>query len=199
VRAAALLLAVLALPAQAEWTWGEPLTVNSVRSAAIFPHLESANRRGVAVAGGTVGVVWEDNRDGGSQCYLATKPADAADFQPEIRLSQTDCYEPVVVALGGGRFMAAWEEAGRVHAQVLPGGATLKLSDAEAAQVTLAAAADRLYAAWAERAGRFRRIVVARLALAGDTLSVQSARPVERAHPPTSRAGPRWRWRAKAA
>jgi hypothetical protein len=190
VRAAALLLAVLAWPAQAGWTWDEPLTVNSVRGAAIFPHLESANRRGIAVSGGTVGVVWEDNRDGGSQCYLATKPADAADFRPEIRLSQTDCYEPVVVALGGGRFMAAWEEAGRVHAQVLPGGATLKLSDDEAAQVTLAAGADRLYAAWAEQAGRFRRIVVARLALAGNTLSVQSARPVEARAPSDEQGWP---------
>jgi hypothetical protein len=190
VRAAALLLGVLAWPAQAGWTWGEPLTVNSARGAAIFPHLESANRRGVAVSGGTVGVVWEDNRDGGSQCYLATKPADAADFQPEIRLSQTDCYEPVVVALGGGRFMAAWEEAGRVHAQVLPGGATLKLSDGDSAQVTLAAGADTLYAAWAEKAGRFRRIVVARLALAGDTLKVQSERPVEARAPSDEQGWP---------
>ena len=74
MRAAALLLAVLAWPAQAAWTWSEPLTVNSVRGATIFPHLESANRRGVAVSGDTVGVVWEDNRDGSPQCYLATKP-----------------------------------------------------------------------------------------------------------------------------
>lgn len=174
-----LLLAALAWPAQAGWTWSEPLTVNSVQGAAIFPHLESANRQGIAVADGTVGVVWEDNRDGRPQCYLAMKPVDAPAFQPEIRLSQGECYEPVVVALGGGRFAAAWEEDGGVRAQVLPGGTVLKLNDAAAAQVTLAAAAGRIHAAWAEQAGRFKRIVVARLARAGDTLSVQSARPVE--------------------
>ncbi|MDP2057467.1 MAG: hypothetical protein Q8K35_06885, partial [Thiobacillus sp.] len=182
MRTAALLLAVLAVlawPAQAAWTWSEPLTVNSVRGAAIFPHLESANRQGVAVSGGTVGVVWEDNRDGSPQCYLATKPAAAAKFLPEIRLSQADCYEPVVMALGAGRFVAAWEQAGRVHARVLPGGAALKLSDAEAAQVTLAVGADKVYAAWAEQAGRFRRIVVARLARVADALSVETAQPVE--------------------
>jgi hypothetical protein len=89
----------------------------------------------------------------------------------------------VVAALGDGRFIAAWEEGGRVHARVLPGDAALKLSDADAAQVTLAAAAGRVEAAWAEQAGRFRRIVVARLALAGDALSVQSAQPVEAAAP----------------
>jgi hypothetical protein len=190
VRAAALLLAVLAWPAQAGWTWSEPLTANSVRGAAIFPHLESANRQGVAVSGGTVGVVWEDNRDGRPQCYLATKPAGAAAFRPEVRLSRSDCYEPVVIALGGGRFVAAWEEAGKVRAQVVPGGMPLSLSQADSAQVTLAGGGAGLYAAWAEQAGRFRRIVVARLALAGDTLSVQSAQPVEAAMPSDEQGWP---------
>jgi hypothetical protein len=190
VRAAALLLALLAWPAQAVWEWSAPLTVNSVRSAAIFPHLESANRRGVAVSGDTVAVVWEDNRDGSPQCYLATKPAAAAAFQPEIRLSQGDCYEPVVAALGEGRFVAAWEEAGRVHARVLPGDAVQKLSDVEAAQVTLAMAGERIYAAWAEQAGRFRRIVVARLALEGDALSVKTRRPIEAKKPADEQGWP---------
>jgi hypothetical protein len=178
VRLAALLLAVLAWPAQAGWEWSEPLTVNSVQGAAIFPHLESANRRGVAVSGDTVGVVWEDNRDGSPQCYLALKPADEG-FQREIRLSQADCYEPAVAGLGAGRFVAAWEEAGKVQARLLPDGATLKLSDAEAAQVTLAVGSNTIYAAWAEQAGRFRRIVVAQLAVKADALSMETAQPVE--------------------
>jgi hypothetical protein len=190
VRAAALLLAVLAWPAHAAWTWDEALTVNSVQGAAIFPHIESANRQGVAVSGNTVGVVWEDNRDGSPQCYLATKPAAAAAFQPEVKLSTSECYEPVVLALGAGRFVAAWEEAGKVHAQVLPGGKRLQLAKAEAAQVTLALRGDALYAAWAEQAGRFRRIVVATLALKGDTLSVKSAQPVEAAMPADEQGWP---------
>jgi len=180
LKLAALLLAVLAYPAHAAWTWTDPLTVNSVRGAAIFLHLESANRHNIAVSGDTVGVVWEDNRSGSPQCYLSIKPAAAA-FQPEIQLSQTDCYEPVVVALDSGRFVAAWEERGKVHARLLPGGAALVLSDAEAAQVTLAVGAGRLYAAWAEHAGRFRRIVVARLATLAKGLSVSTAQPVEAA------------------
>ena len=190
MRAAALLLAVLAWPAQAAWEWSAPLTVNSVRGATIFPHLESANRRGVAVSGGTVGVVWEDNRDGTSQCYLALKPATAANFQPEIRLSQADCYEPVVVALGAGRFVAAWEEAGRVHARVLPGGKALQLSKADAVQVTLAIRGNALYAAWAEQAGRFRRIVVAQLAIDSDKLGVIAVQPVEAAAPADEQCWP---------
>ena len=190
MRAAALLVAALASQAQAGWEWGEPLTVNSVQGATIFPHLESANRQGVAVSDGTIGVVWEDNRDGRPQCYLATKPADSPAFRPEIRLSEGDCYEPVLVALGGGRFVAAWEEAGRVRARVLPGGAALQLSQQEAAQVTLAAAGDAVYAAWAEQTGRFRRIVVARLATAGDALKVAPAQPVEAATPADEQGWP---------
>jgi hypothetical protein len=190
VRAVALLLAVLAWPAQATWEWSPPLTVNSVQGTAIFVHLESANRRGIAVSGDTVGVVWEDNRDGSPQCYLAIKPDGAAAFQPEIRLSQGDCYEPVVLGLGAGLFVAAWEEGGRVHARVLPGGAALRLSDAESAQVTLAAAGDRLYAAWSEQAGRFRRIVVARLERQADGLSVKTMQPVEAAKPADEQGWP---------
>jgi hypothetical protein len=190
VRAAALLLAVLAWPAHAAWTWSEPLTVNSVQGAAIFPHIESANRQGVAVSGHTVGVVWEDNRDGSPRCYLATQSATGTAFQPEVRLSAGECYEPVVLALGAGRFVAAWEEAGKVHAQVLPGGKTLQLSKTEAAQVTLARRGDALYAAWAEQAGRFKRIVVARLALKGDTLSVKSVQPIEAAVPADEQGWP---------
>lgn len=183
MRAAALLLAVLAWPAHAAWEWSAPLTVNSVQGAAIFPHIESANRQGIAVSGDTVGVVWEDNRSGSPQCYLALKPATAAQFQPEIQLSQNECYEPVVLALGAGRFVAAWEEAGAIRAQVLLGGTPQQLSKAVAAQVTLGGRGDVVYAAWAEQAGRFKRIVVATLRLKGDALGVQSVQPVEAAQP----------------
>ena len=187
---ALVLLTVLAWPAQAAWEWSAPLTVNSVQGAAIFPHLESANRRGVAVSGDTVGVVWEDNRSGSPQCYLATKPAAAANFQPEIRLGESDCYEPVLVALGDGRFVAAWESAGKVHARVLPGGAPITLSEGDAAQITLAAQGNTVYAAWAAQAGRFHRIVVARLALQADGLGVKSVQPVEAAMPTDEQGWP---------
>jgi hypothetical protein len=96
----------------------------------------------------------------------------------------------VVIALGAGRFVVAWEEAGKVHAQVLPGGKTLQLSKAGSAQVTLAKRNDALYAAWAEQAGRFKRIVVASLALKGDALSVKSPQPVEAAMPADEQGWP---------
>lgn len=178
-----LILIALAGSAQAAWDWSEALTVNSAQGKKIFPHIESANRQGIAVSGGAVGVVWEDNRNGSPQCYLAIKPATAKAFQPEIRLSQAECYEPVVVALGAGRFVAAWEEAGKVHARGVPGGAAIKLTEAESAQATLAVGAGKLYAAWAEQAGQFRRIVVASLSEKRGVLSINHAQSVETAAP----------------
>ena len=186
----ALLLIVLSLPAQAAWTWSEPQTLNTVQSAKIFAHLESANRQGVAVSGESVAAVWEDNRDGTPQCYLAVKPVAAASFQPEVRMSQAECYEPVVIGLGSGRFAVAWEESGKAHVRVWPGGQALKLSDAESAQVTLAAGEGKLLAAWAEQAGRFRRIVVASISVTADALSVVHAQPVEAALPTDEQGWP---------
>lgn len=185
-----LLLGVLALPAQAAWQWDEPLTVNTAIGAAIFPHLESANRKGVAVSADTVGVVWEDNRDGTPRCYLAVKPTDAPAFRPEVRLSRGECYEPVLQALDGGRFVVAWEEDGRVRAQVWPGGVPHDLSTRTAAQVTLASHGRALYAAWAEQAGRFRHIVVARLDVQGGALRIDTAKPVEAGDPADEQGWP---------
>ena len=190
MKAAALLLAVLAWPVHAAWQWSEPLTVESARGPKIFPHMESANRRNVAVSGTTVGVVWEDNRSGSTQCYLATKAASDARFRPEIQLSQTECYEPVVIGFGGGRFVAAWEEAGAVHARLLPDGKSVTLSGAEAGQATLAEGAGKLYAAWAEKAGRFRRIVVSRLEMGNGTLRAVPAQPIEAALPTDDQGWP---------
>ncbi|MFP5506225.1 MAG: hypothetical protein ACLGH6_08505 [Gammaproteobacteria bacterium] len=183
MKAAALLLAALALPAHADWSWSEPLTVNTALGAKIFPHLESANRQGIAVSGEAVGVVWEDNRSGSPQCYLALKPAKKQAFQREAQLSRGECYEPVLLALGRGRFLAAWEEDGKVRAQVWPGGKPVQLSKTDAAQVTLAQGAKALYAAWAEQDGRFKRIVVAELGIKGQALRVKSAQPVEAVTP----------------
>lgn len=190
MRAAALLLGALALPAHAAWTWDEAITVNTAVGPAIFPHLESANRQGIAVSGGTVGVVWEDNRSGAPRCYLAVKPAKAKAFQREAQLSRGECYEPVLLALGGGRFVAAWEEDGTVRAQAWPGGKPVGLSRAAAAQVTLARGKEALYAAWAEQDGRFKRIVVAELGLKGTALGVKSAQPVEVATPSDEQGWP---------
>lgn len=184
------LLAVLALPAHAAWVWSEPQTVNTVQGPAIFPHIESANRQGVAISGDTVGVVWEDNRSGSPQCYLATRSDQSTAFSAETRLSRGECFDPVVVALDAGRFVVAWEEAGRVRAQLVPGGAAIALSQAESAQVTLAVSGDRLYAAWAEQSVTYKRVVFACLAIQSTNLKAERAQPVESQPPRDEQSWP---------
>ncbi len=184
------LAVALAAPAHATWQWEAALDVGTAQGPTVFPHLESANRSGIAASAGAVAVAWEDNRSGTPRCSVAIRPAAAAAFQPEIALDAGECYEPTVVTLGQGRFMAAWEAGGNVHARVLPSGKPLRLSEAEAAQATLASAGGSVYAAWAEQAGRYKRIVVAALAVDGDRLVLRGARPVEAALPTDEQAWP---------
>lgn len=190
MRALLCLLGALALPAWAGWQWEAPLDVSTTRGANIFPHLESANRQGVAAAQGAVAVVWEDNRSGGPRCYAAIRPAGAAAFLPEFAFDTGQCYEPVVAPLDNGRFLAAWEEAGHVWTRVLPDGNALRLDTAGAAQVTLASGGSRIHAAWAEQAGRFRHIVVATLKLDDGQIAVEAVQPVEAARPIDEQAWP---------
>lgn len=185
------LVGLLASHAQAAWQWEAPLDVSRTVGPAVFPHVESANRKGIAVSHGTVGVVWEDNRSGTPRCYAAFRPADAPAFSADSPVSEDECYEPVLTALDGtGRFLAAWEAAGGVWVRVLPAGKPLRLGPAASAQVTLASRDGQVRAAWAEPAGRHKRIMVASLSVKGDTVAVQSVRPVETGEPANDQAWP---------
>jgi hypothetical protein len=140
--------------AQADWQFSSPVDVLEAKPG-VFPHLESSNRRGLAVSGASIAITWEDNRSGTSQCYVRFNTAAENGFGKEMTLSAKDCVEPVVVAIGDSQFVAGWEENGAVWvALVQPGkkATPLKLSQNEGSQVTLAF--DRkggLQAAWAEQ------------------------------------------------
>lgn len=184
-------LLMLGGPTQAAWQWDAPLEVSRAVGPSVFPHIESANRKGIAVGSGAVGVVWEDNRSGAPRCRAAFKSADAPAFAAEIALSDDECYEPVIVPLDGtGRFLAAWEAGGAVWVRVLPSGEPLRLSTAPAAQVTLATRDGQVRAAWAEQAGRYKRIVVAALSVVGERVALDTARPVEGTEPTHDQAWP---------
>jgi hypothetical protein len=184
---AALLLTPGGVPAQA-WVFDTPIAVTGAGGEGVFHHLESSGRRNVAVSGGTVAVVWEDNRDGTPRIYLARQGAEDGGFAQELRLSGGgEAFEPSVVGAGGGRFVVAWEEDGAVLARVVDPrgtGPTLRLHEAAGAQASLAAAPGEVLAFWSGRSGRFGRIRMARLAAGPDgTLSVLAGCPVEPAPP----------------
>ena len=167
------------------WTFGERLPVTAGGKAGTFHHLESAGRKNVAVSGGMVAVIWEDNRSGVSQVYVAYKLSGAKAFSHERRVSaaapgseKIAAYEPVIAALPGGRFLMGWEQGDAVWARTGGPGSLdppVKLSSAEAGQIALAARGEQAYAAWAQRQGRFRQIVATALTVSGRGVAVKAA------------------------
>lgn len=190
-------LGLLALPPAiaAPWSFDEKMTVAHTSKTRTFHHVESSGRKNIAVSGDTVGVIWEDNRSGVPQVYVAFKPIPSSAFEPAWRASDAPprahtlaAYEPVIVALGGGRFLMGWEQNSGVW--VRSGGPqgldpAVKLGGAEAGQITLATGARGTYAAWAQPHGRHRQIVVAPITLRGPgkTVRAGAARPVDPAPP----------------
>ena len=178
-RSAAVLM-LLAMPAFAGWQFSPAVEVGAVKDKKIFHHLESANRKGLAESDGRIALVWEDNRNGDPRCWVAMREKRAAAFSKPQALSAGECYEPVVQGVGKGRFVAAWEEGGAVWVRPADKGKAFKLSREEAAHATLARLDERtLYAAWAEQAGEYKRIMLARLVLVADGVRAEYSVPVE--------------------
>ncbi len=189
-RCAAILM-LLAMPAFAGWQFSPAVEAGAAKDKKVFHHLESANRKGVAESDGRVAVAWEDDRTGEPRCWLAVREKAAPAFSGPQALSAGECYEPVAQGMGKGRFVAAWEEDGAVWVKQAGKGKALKLSREEAAHITLARADEgTLYAAWAEMAGNFKRIMLARLTLEANGLKAEYSVPLEDALPIDDQAYP---------
>lgn len=161
---------LLAVPAiAAPWTFDSPVDVTTAHGEKIFHHLESAGRKSIAVSRGVVAVAWEDSRTGDERSYVALKRPKEDHFAPDVQVSGAgEAYEPVVTGLDGGRFAVAWEEDGMVWVKTvgLDGSSpAVKVAGSGAAQITLAFSPKvGLYAAWAQKAGPYTRVMVARIA-----------------------------------
>lgn len=181
--AAGLLALTLTQPLQAEWAFADFEAVSGAAQEKLFPHLESAGRGNLAASDGHLAVAWEDNRDGNPQVYAALRALDRPGFATPLRLSAgKEAYEPVVVGLGKGRFLAAFEQDGKVVARVFSAteqGALTLLDAAASAQITLAAGKGRVHAAWGRRDGRFLRLVSAPLMVDGLKVGAGTARAVD--------------------
>lgn len=164
---------LVAAPAFAQpWSFGAPVEVTAAPGPGVFHHLESAGRRSIAASGERIAVIWEDDRSGRPEVYAAIKPVAATGFSGDFRVSTGgEAYEPAVAALGAGRFVAAWEEAGEIVLRVLgeQPGPPARLG--EGAQPSLDVADGQILAVWAEPDGRASRIRLARVdVLTGDAL-----------------------------
>jgi hypothetical protein len=164
----ALLSAALLFPAAVlgqPWSFGDPITVAGSPDSGDYHHLDGAGRRHIAASQDQVAIVWEDDRTGSPQIYLAVKPDQAAGFPPDQRLSDGDeAYEPALVSIDDGRWLAAWEQDGTIKARLI---------DASGRQVTLASdGVDRIAAVWARGQAGGQLIQAAELRVDGRNVAL---------------------------
>jgi len=177
MRLAAWVFALLAVPAQAApWEFSAPLDITPEQPG-VFHQLDSAGRKHIAVSGDTVAVVWEESRGGISQGYVAFKPLSANLFSLQRVSGGATAGVPVIAALGGGRFLLAWEQDGDLHARVAEAaalGAPVRLAQ-KASQPSLAVLDKKIVAVWSEEKAGYPRIRIAHLTLDGQHVSFDGA------------------------
>ena len=143
------------------WQFGEPLTI-APAGEGVFHHLESAGSRNIAVGGDVVAIVWEDNRSGTPQIYIAQLDVGEPDVSEPLRVSTGEAaYEPAIAAVGDGQFIIAWEQDDAVWVRGLAEqrlGDPQRLAGAISAQASLAADGRRAVAVWSERRGNASHI-----------------------------------------
>jgi hypothetical protein len=115
---------------------------------------------------------------------MAIKPLAASTFGHVEQLSSgTEAYEPAVVAVDGGRWLAAWEQDGAVVARVITEdglSGIFPLAGTGTRQVTLAGAADgRIAAVWARDQAGGQLLEAAELGVeGGEVVAREPAVPV---------------------
>ncbi len=176
------------------WVFEQKIPVTQAGGPRVFHHLESAGRKNIAFTGDTIAVIWEDNRSGTPQIYVAFKKLASNRFNGEMLVntdsSRQPAYEPVIVGLADGRFLMGWEQDGAVWLRTGEPDRldpVIRLAAADAGQLTLAAAGTgRAFAAWTEQHGQFRRVFVARIDVnpAGARIGSNRGTPVD-SEPPS--------------
>lgn len=169
MRSAAWVFALLAMPAQAApWEFSAPLDITPEQPG-VFHQLDSAGRKHIAVSGDTVAVVWEESRDGVSQVTVAFKPLSAKVFSLHRVSGGTAAGVPVIAALGGGRFLLAWEQDSDLYmcvAEASGPGTPIRLAQ-KASQPSLAVLDKKAVAVWSEEKSGHPRIRFAYLTVDG--------------------------------
>jgi len=164
-----------------------PITVTSA-SKAVFLHLDSSGRRSLAVSGGLVAVVWEDNRSGNPAIYVAYKTSDKSGFStPEKMSNQLPAYEPVIAALTRNRFVIGWEEGDQVWLRVVSpsnNGTSVKVGKVQAQQISVTTSADesgksKARAVWSQGQNRDYHIQNADLTINAFNIKLSAASMVD--------------------
>lgn len=181
------LIFFISLPGWADtWNFGEKIAIGENLEANVFQHLDATGRKNLASSGDTLAVVWEDNRQGAPQVYVAFKNLNAKKFSKDRKVSTgNNAYAPTVLALNDDRFLIAWEQDDAIWARTVTTselGPAVPLSKGKSAQVTLASANGReIVAAWSQQAGLFSQIVTSSMNITakGEVVRVKKPQAVE--------------------
>ena len=145
----------------------------TIHKQGIFHHLDASGRKSIAANQHGVAVVWEDNRDGKPQTYVAFKDYKEKSFGKTIQLSntQSEAYEPTVIAISKQHFLFAWEQNQQVW---LSSGNAREISKPvlidknDSSQVSLSIAPDnRIFACWIQHSKPHRQVVVSEITITG--------------------------------
>jgi hypothetical protein len=150
-----LVLALFQSQASDRWTFTDRISVSDPSQGDVYHHLDGAGRKHIAVSRDSIAVVWEDNRSQDPQIYVTHKPLQQDSFPAALAVSSgSEAYEPAIDALGGNRFVIAFEQDASVYARVLSAeglAESTRLSQAAASHASIASFEDRVFASWRER------------------------------------------------
>ncbi len=147
----------------------------------VFHHLDASGRNNLAISGGSVALVWEDNRTGAPACYLAVKTSTSNAFR-EYSFGHGECFEPAIAAFDADSFLLIWEDTTGVNAALVgadgPGPATRLATNGGQGNIAFH---PRLgaFAAWSTQDGRWRRVLMSALRVEDRRLTADALRPAD--------------------
>lgn len=161
------LCSILNASASDKWTFAEKIAITEKPVNGVFQHLEGGNRKHIAISPSYVAAVWEDDRTGDPQIYLALKQQGEKKFSAaEMVSSASEAYEPAIANLPKNRFIITWEQDGMVFARVWADNIlqnAIQLSPSSAGHATVITMGEQIYVAWREQFAREWFIKVASL------------------------------------
>ncbi|MCP4492618.1 MAG: hypothetical protein GY820_35720 [Gammaproteobacteria bacterium] len=177
--AAILILLSPATQSAEGWQFQQKIAVGSKARVGVFHHLEGAGRKHIAVSGGRVALVWEDDSSGDPQVYLAQKDQHEMEFSAAIQVSNgQEAYQPAIAGIGAGKFIVVYEQDAEVYARIWSGrgpGSALKLSGSNAAQASIAASDDYALVVWREKHKAAYSLRITRLSVNNMVLTIKGA------------------------
>ena len=164
--------------------FSKPITVVKGQQG-VFHHFEASGRTSMAIANGTLGIVWEDNSSGTPQVYVAFKTKEKASFSKPLQISSnTPAYEPTISAIND-TFIIGWEASSQLWLRTVNSkkqvGALVLISHSPARQLSLIKATQQhVVAAWSEKDKKGYQIRVAELSLNNGIIKINNNRAVDR-------------------